>query len=80
MNELRKNNAETVAFRIIKSVILGLVALTVTYFFSKKNNSNVSDVLKPIVGIIFIILATIMVSAMVIALVNGLYELLHPLT
>ena len=80
MNELRKNNAETFAFRIIKSVILGLVALTVAYFYAEKNNSSVSDVLKPILGIIFIILATIIVSAMVIAIVSGLYELLHALT
>ena len=80
MNEQRKNDSDATAFRIIKSVVLGIVALTVAYFYSEKNNSSVSDVLKPIVGIIFIILATIMVSAVVIAIVSGLYELLHPLT
>ena len=80
MNEQEKKDKDAVAFKIIKSVVLGIVALTVAYFYSEKNNSNVSDVLKPIVGIIFIILATIMVSAVVIAIVSGLYELLHPLT
>ena len=80
MNDQEKNDNNAVAFRIIKSFVLGIVALTVAYFYSEKNNSNVSDVLKPIVGIIFIILATIMVSAVVIAIVSGLYELLHPLT
>ena len=80
MNEQRKNDNDAAAFRIIKSVMLGIVALTVTYFYAEKNNSSVSEVLKPIVGIIFIILATIMVSAVVIAIVSGLYELLHPLT
>ena len=80
MNEQEKIDKDAVAFKIIKSVVLGIVALTVAYFYSEKNNSNVSDVLKPIVGIIFIILATIMVSAVVIAIVSGLYELLHPLT
>ena len=80
MNEQEKKDQDAVAFKIIKSVVLGIVALTVAYFYSEKNNSNVSDVFKPIVGIIFIILATIMVSAVVIAVVSGLYELLHPLT
>ena len=80
MNEQRKNDSDATAFRIIKSVVLGIVALTVAYFYSEKNNSNVADVLKPIVGIIFIILATIMLSAVVIAIVSGLYELLHSLT
>ena len=80
MNEQEKIDKDAVAFKIIKSVVLGIVALTVAYFYSEKNNSNVSDVLKPIVGIIFIILATIMVSAVAIAIVSGLYELLHPLT
>ena len=54
MNEQRKNDTDVVAFRIIKSVVLGIVALTVAYFFSEKYKSNVSDVLNPIVGIIFI--------------------------
>ena len=80
MNEQEKKDKDAVAFKIIKYVVLGIVALTVAYFYSEKNNSNVSDVLKPMVGIIFIILATIMVSAVVIAIVSGLYELLHPLT
>ena len=79
MNEQEKKGKYAVAFKITKSVVLGIVALTVAYFYSEKNNSNVSDVLKPMVGIIFIILATIMVSAVVIAIVSGLYELLHPL-
>ena len=79
MNEQRKNDSDTAIFKIIKSVVLGILALTVAYFYSEKNNSNVSDVLKPIVGIIFIILATIMVSAVIIAIVSSLYELLHPL-
>ena len=77
MNEKGKNDNDAVAFRIIKLVLLGIVALTVAYFYSEKYNSNVSNVLKPIIGIIFIILATIMVSAVVIAVVSGLYELLH---
>ena len=80
MNEKGKNDNDAVAFRIIKSVVLGIVALTVAYFYSEKNNSDVADVLKPIVEIIFIVLAIIMVSAVVIAIVSGLYELLHPLT
>ena len=79
MNEQTKNDTDVVAFRIIKSVVLGIVALTVAYFFSEKYNSNVSDVLKPILGIIFIILATIIVLAFVVAIVSGLYELLHPI-
>ena len=79
MNEQRKNDNDAAAFRIIKSVMLVIVALTVTYFYAEKNNSSVSEVLKPIVGIIFIILATIVVSAVVVAVVSGLYELLHPL-
>ena len=79
MNEQRKNDSDATAFRIIKSVVLSIVALTAAYFYAEKNNSNVSDVLKPIVGIILIILATIMASAVVIAIVSGLYELLHPL-
>ena len=79
MNEQEKKDKDAVAFKIIKSVVLGIVALTVAYFYSEKNNSNVSDVLKPIVGIIFIFLATIIISAVVIAIVSGLYELLHPL-
>ena len=73
MNDQEKNDNNAVAFRIIKSVVLGIVALTVAYFFSEKYKSNVSDAIKPIVGIIFIILATIMVSAVVIAIVSGLY-------
>ena len=80
MSEQRKNDTGAVALRIIKSVVLGIVALSVAYFYAEKNNSNVSDVLKPIVGIIFIILATIMLSAGVIAIVSGLFELVHPLT
>ena len=76
----KKNDNDAVAFRIVKSVVLGIVALTVAYFFSEKYNSNVSNVIKPVVGIIFIILATIMVSAVVIAVVNGIYELLHPIS
>ena len=80
MNEQTKNDTDVVAFRIIKSVVLGIVALTVAYFFSEKYNSNVSDVLKPILGIIFIILATIIVLAFVVAIVSGLYELLHPIS
>ena len=80
MNEQRKNDSDTAIFKIIKSVVLGIVALTVAYFYAEKNNSSISDVLKPVVGIIFIILATIMVSAVVIAIVSGLYELVHPLT
>lgn len=80
MNEQEKKDKDAVAFKIIKSVVLGIVALTVAYFFSERNNSNVSDVLKPIIGIIFIILATIMVSAVVISIVSGLCELFHPLT
>ena len=80
MSEQRKNDTGAVALRIIKSVVLGIVALSVAYFYAEKNNSNVSDVLKTIVGIIFIILATIMVSAVVVAIVSGLYELVHPLT
>ena len=79
MNELRKKNDETVAVRIIKSVILGVVALTVTYFFFEKYSNNPSNILKTLSGIIFIILATIMVIAVFIAIVSGLYELLHPL-
>ena len=79
MNEQRKNDSDATAFRIIKSVVLGIVALTVAYLYSEKNNSSVSNVLKPIVGIIFIILATIMVSAVFIAILSGLSELLHPL-
>ena len=79
MNEQRKNDNDAAAFRIIKSLVLGIVALTATHYYAEKNNSNVSNVLKPIVGIIFIILATIMVLAVVIAIVSGLYELLHPL-
>ena len=77
MSEQRKNDTGAVALRIIKSVVLGIVALSVAYFYAEKNNSNVSDVLKPIVGIIFIILATIVVLAFVVAIVSGLYELLH---
>ena len=80
MTEQRKNDNDAAAFRIIKSVVLGIVALTVGYFYAEKNNSSISEVLKPIVGIIFIILATIMVLAVVIAIVSGLYELVHPLT
>ena len=80
MSEQRKNDNDAAAFRIIKSVMLGIVALTVTYFYAKKNNSSVSEVLKPIVKIIFIILATIMISAVVVAVVSSLYELLHSLT
>ena len=80
MNEQRKNDTDVVAFRIIKSVVLGIVALTVAYFYLEKNNSNVADVLKAIVGIIFIILATIMILAVVVAIVSGLYELLHPIS
>ena len=80
MNEQRKNDNDAASFRIIKSVILGIVALTVSYFYAEKHNSNVSEVLKPIVGIIFIILVTIMVLAVVVAIVSGLYELLNPLT
>ena len=76
MNE-QKNDTDVVAFRIIKSLVLGIVALTVAYFFSEKYNSNLSNVLKPIIGIIFIILATIIVLAFVVAIVSGLYELLH---
>ena len=79
MNE-QKNDTDVVAFRIIKSVVLGIVALTVAFFFSEKYNSNLSNVLKPIIGIIFIILVTIMVLAFVVAIVSGLYELVHPLT
>ena len=80
MNEQRKNDSDATAFRIIKSFVLGIVALTVAYFYLEKNNSNVEDVLKPIVGIIFIILTTIMVSAVVVAVVSGIYELLHPIS
>ena len=76
----KKNDNDAVAFRIVKSVVLGIVALTVAYFFSEKYNSNVSNVIKPVVGIIFIILATIMVSAVVIAAVSGIYELLDPIS
>ena len=76
----KKNDNDAVAFRIVKSVVLGIVALTVAYFFSEKYNSNVSNVIKPVVGIIFIILATIMVSAVVIAVVSGIYELLDPIS
>ena len=79
MNEQRKNDNDTVAVRIIKSVVLGMVALTVAYFFSEKYNSNLSNVLKPIIGIIFFILATIIVLAFVVAIVSGLHELLHPI-
>ena len=79
MNEQRKNDNDAAAFRIIKSVVLSIIALTATFFYAEKNNSSVSEVLKPIVGIIFIILATIMVLAVVVAIVSGLYELLHPL-
>ena len=80
MNEQSKNDSDATAFRIIKTLVLGIVALIVTYFYAEKNNSSVTDVLKPILGIIFIILATIIVSAVFIAIVSGLYELLHPLT
>ena len=79
MNDQEKNDNNAVAFRIIKSFVLGIVALTVAYFYSEKNNSNVADILKPVVEIIFIVLAIIMVSAVVIAIVSGLYELLHPI-
>ena len=77
MNDQEKNDNDAVAFRIIKSVVLGIVAITVAYFFSEKYNSNLPNVLKSIIGIIFIILATILVLAFVVAIVNGLYELLH---
>ena len=80
MNEQEKSDSDAVAFKIIKSVVLGIVALTVAYFYSEKNNSNLSNVLKPIIGIIFIILATIIVLAFVVAIVSGLYELLHPIS
>ena len=79
MNEQSKNDSDATAFRIIKTLMLGIVALIVTYFYAEKNNSSVTDVLKPILGIIFIILATIIVSAVFIAIVSGLYDLLHPL-
>ena len=79
MNEQRKNDTDVVAFRIIKAVVLGIVALTVAFFFSEKYNSNLSNVLRPILGIIFIILATIMILAFVVSIVSGLYELLQPI-
>ena len=78
MNEQRKNDSDATASRIIKSVVLVIVALTVAYLYSEKNNSSVSDVLKPRVRLIFIILATFMILAIVVAIVSGLYELLHP--
>ena len=78
MNEQRKNDSDATASRIIKSVVLVIVALSVAYFYAEKNNSSVSDVLKPIVRLIFIILATFMILAIVVAIVSGLYELLHP--
>ena len=80
MNDQEKNDSDAVAFRIIKSVVLGIVALIVAYFYSEKYNCNLLNVLKPIIGIILIILATIMVLAFVVAIVSGLYELLHALT
>ena len=46
MNEQRKNDNDATAFRIIKSMVLGIVGLTVTYFYLEKRNSNVSNVLK----------------------------------